>query len=431
MNKDWQNEFFDRLLELAKGNVPKGNWTEEWKDLMEFKRKHLPSSLLRFRPIQNENELELRKSEIEGVLYFSDVRKLNDPFDSSLLLMNSDNLFYNNLVKGRIEDVVNSGYIACFNELPIDSLDTLPMWAHYARDHKGCCMKYDDISLWPPEWQDALFPVNYRDNFQDFLNEFKRDEDSWEYEYNALYKYIMSNKFDCWRYENEWRIILDKNLLKKFSKIPDMNICIHPTNMLTEHGVSLFRYNNYRIKEKLFEIEKILNCTYKEVYDEPIVKIQKKSQQEIDFEQLLTDNEDGDLGIINHTFNDEPEFRGISLRFLEASQIIFGKSNDATYKNNKNKLIAYCRNNTIEVLRNMGILDVIFDENRIKFREIKDMSPKECENGIINILKGESYQEGVKKTLINLVKEQLLSISDAAKKLNVSEIEFKHLMEQQ
>ena len=35
------------------------------------------------------------------------------------------------------------------------------------------------------------------------------------------------------------------------------------------------------------------------------------------------------------------------------------------------------------------------------------------------------------KFLINLVKEQLLSISDAAKKLNVSEIEFRRLMEQQ
>ena len=37
----------------------------------------------------------------------------------------------------------------------------------------------------------------------------------------------------------------------------------------------------------------------------------------------------------------------------------------------------------------------------------------------------------VVKTLIDLVKEHLLSISDAAKKLNVSEIEFKRLMEQQ
>lgn len=431
MNKDWQKEFFERLLELAKGNIPKENWTEEWKDLMEFKRKHLPSSLLRFRPIRNEKELELRKSEIDGVLYFCDVRKQNDPFDSSLLSVESDDPMYASVVKAINKDVKNSGYIVCFNDCDADSHYTLPMWAHYAKDHKGCCMKYDNVTSWQTEWQDALFPVKYRDSFQDFLNEFKRDEDSWGYEYNALYKYIMSNKFDCWSYENEWRIILDKNLLKKFSKTPDKNICIHPTNMPTEHGVSLFRYNDYKIKEKLFEIEKILNRTYGEVYNEPIVKIQEKLHQEMDFEQFLTDNEDGDLGIINHDLNNEPEFRGISLRFLEASQIIFGKSNDDTYKYNKNKLIAYCKNNTNEVIRNMGISHVTFDENRIKLCEIKNMNSTESENGIINILKGESYLEGVKKTLINLVKEQLLSISDAAKKLNVSEIEFKHLMEQQ
>ena len=49
----------------------------------------------------------------------------------------------------------------------------------------------------------------------------------------------------------------------------------------------------------------------------------------------------------------------------------------------------------------------------------------------MNGFKEEAYMDGVVKTLIDLVKEQLLSISDAAKKLNVSEIEFKHLMEQQ
>lgn len=53
------------------------------------------------------------------------------------------------------------------------------------------------------------------------------------------------------------------------------------------------------------------------------------------------------------------------------------------------------------------------------------------EEEIMNGFKEEAYMDVVVKTLIDLVKEHLLSISDAAKKLTVSEIEFKRLMEQQ
>lgn len=64
--------------------------------------------------------------------------------------------------------------------------------------------------------------------------------------------------------------------------------------------------------------------------------------------------------------------------------------------------------------------------------EVKGMILTEY-NGeeVMNGFKEEAYMDGVVKTLIDLVKEQLLSISDAAQKLNVSEIEFKRLMEQQ
>ena len=64
--------------------------------------------------------------------------------------------------------------------------------------------------------------------------------------------------------------------------------------------------------------------------------------------------------------------------------------------------------------------------------EVKGMILTEYnEEEVMNGFKEEAYMDGVVKTLIDLVKEQLLSISDAAKKLNVSEIEFKRLMEQQ
>ena len=462
---NWPSDFHTGLLELAKGgNLNDQEVKEKWDELMDFKRKHLPRCLLRFRPIQNENDLKFRKSEIDGVLYFSDVRKQNDPVDSALLLMNQDDSFLNGLVKSRIDDAVNSGYIVCFNESPINSLRTLPMWAHYAKDHKGCCMKYDNISLWPTEWQDALFPVKYipEDKFLDYLKDFKISNNVWIHGCGLLSKYIMTNKLDTWSYEHEWRIILDKNLLNKFSKIPDKDIRIHPTrDMPNEQGIPLFKYKNRyqeqtwnEIKEHLVKVEKILGRTDGDVYDEPIFKIQEKPIDEKIFETFLRDNGKRDLGIINHKLNNnelnnnEPQFRGISMKCLKPSEIILGKDIDGNFKKT---LIEYCEkkidisqitisdehiisnqelkkvDKTIAEVSDSFVLKQFLLEHKA---EVKGMILTEYnEEEVMNGFKEEAYMDGVIKTLIDLVREQLLSISDAAKKLNVSEIEFKRLME--
>lgn len=417
MNQDWKNEYFKELLLLAKGRNENGTeiqqeeWIIRWNDLMELKRKHLPSSLLRFRPIQDDNDLKIRKSEIDGVLYFCDVRKQNDSFDSSLLAL--DNSVHDSVVRAVIENVKNSGYIVCFNDCTTDNdctadwIATLPMWEFYANGHKGCCMKYDNVSLWPTEWQDALFPVRYT-GFQDFLNEFRIDDfesDSWEYRWYAFYKFVMTNKFFSWSNEKEWRIILDKNLLQKLSKKFDKNIRIYPTDPnFYEQGFSLF-------------------------------KIQEKPYQEICFEQLLAKNEAGELGIINnsnnsnHDQNGEPMFRGISLRCLKPSQIILGKKMINDYRE---KIMKYCRSHQDVAIRNIRLSDITFEYNQIKLRELNNsMCTTAVENETIDILKGGAYLEGVKKTIIILVNKNLLSISDAAKELGICEKDFKLLMEQQ
>ena len=307
--RKWPDDFHKVLLKLAKAQTEKGeetseSWNHNWNKLMEFKRKNIPKTLLRFRPIQDDDDLKLRKSEIDGVLYFCDVRKQNDPFDTSLLSMESDNSDDLERVKRIITDARNSGFIACFNACQVESYHTLPMWAHYAKDHKGCCMRYDNVHSWPIEWQDALFPVNYRDNFQDFLNDFKVWESDkkveWQYEDNALYKYVMTNKLDQWSYENEWRIILDKNLLKRFSKKDDMNIRIYPEK--NEQGIAIFKDNN----DETEIVERFEN-------------------------NLKDDKKNLDINLTSE--NNEPLIKGISMCCLKPSEIIFGKNINNNYRN--------------------------------------------------------------------------------------------------
>ena len=69
--------------------------------------------------------------------------------------------------------------------------------------------------------------------------------------------------------------------------MPDKNIRIHQTKDIpNEQGIPLFRYKNVykngtwnKIKECLVEIEKILNRTNGNTYDEPIFKIQDEDRR--------------------------------------------------------------------------------------------------------------------------------------------------------
>ena len=191
--RNWPDDFYENFLELAKGvNLNDQEQKDKWDELMEFKRKHLPGRLLRFRSIENDNELKFRQSEIDGELCFRDIRTLNDPFDS-LLQSVKDDPSLNKVVKSVNMELRNSGYIVCFNEYREDieetknMVETSQMWDHYAKGYRGCCMVYDPSS-WGAEWQDALFPVYYRKEHQDFINDFKRSkDDDREWSFNSYF----------------------------------------------------------------------------------------------------------------------------------------------------------------------------------------------------------------------------------------------------
>lgn len=88
-----------------------------------------------------------------------------------------------------------------------------PMWAHYGDNHKGICIKYDFKNCCD-FFKEYCFPVWYDnssiiDNFQ--INKYKHVLQT------LSFKPFMKKSKD-WRCEKEWRIILDKTILKKESR---------------------------------------------------------------------------------------------------------------------------------------------------------------------------------------------------------------------
>ena len=139
----------------------------------------------------------------------------------------------------------------------------------------------------------------------------------------------MLNKFDSWSYENEWRVILDKNLIRKLRH--KLDIRVHPYHNI--QGLPLSDHS----------AEKIMVDSFKSMLDT-------------------------DGTIINYTRKeDEPEFKGVSLNFRKPSQIIFGRNINDDYKN---KLIDYCRNHPGKDIRDMKLLDITSKDNRIELSDV-------------------------------------------------------------
>lgn len=85
----------------------------------------------------------------------------------------------------------------------------MPMWAHYASNHKGMCVEYDFSQLDAEEtFSKKLFPVGYEENRYNITNliklSFQKEPDMRVY----LLYFLMQLKHKSWGYEKEWRILL-------------------------------------------------------------------------------------------------------------------------------------------------------------------------------------------------------------------------------
>ena len=249
---DWKDDFLQLYLTANSENIKKA---------IAIKQKHFPSQLYRYRPVFDVNYLE---NEFDGNIFLPYIGDLNDPFDTCSLLNGDklgdnfepdyfrrdlenqigyrlpDNLFETsdwydkvtdfllqaqnaspeerqealtvskneekNLLK-RINDAFNEKAwgllrVACFSE----ELKNLPMWNHYANEHKGICFEYEtgEIKDW---WLSSrIFPVCYVKKLPTatcFFDEHRKDG------FIGMFDYFAIHKLKDWEYEKEWRLVIN------------------------------------------------------------------------------------------------------------------------------------------------------------------------------------------------------------------------------
>ena len=171
----------------------------------------LPKSLYKYYPLTEHSLDALEK----GYFYLNNPKDFNDPFDCNynLITENQRDLKDWEYVP-LLNDVVNKG-ISCFSG---DGMNPL-MWAHYTNSYNGFVIKINpnfEFSTSPHFISAKLLNVIY----SNYPNSVPQSA-PFANQYQLIIKLI------DWQYENEWRLIVDKNH-------PDFNKLYYDTDSIEE-----------------------------------------------------------------------------------------------------------------------------------------------------------------------------------------------------
>lgn len=140
------------------------NKNEVFKTIYKITRLHLPDVLFKYVSLTDDNVLN--ESKLDTVknqkIYMSDVKNLNDPFDSKAYFYRPDKLKkYERLARhdGKlIDDFTSFVKVA---SLTANNVSSMPMWAHYSNNHRGFCLSYDIKDKRNIQLSGCTFPVQY------------------------------------------------------------------------------------------------------------------------------------------------------------------------------------------------------------------------------------------------------------------------------
>ena len=206
----------------------------------EYKNSCIPGKLFKYVSLYNDpDEDDKRLASLKrGELYLGSLDEYNDPFEGTFLFIDENKLKHKGWKEGMVSDIYRSlmdGRRIC--SLTGTSEQNMPMWAHYANNHKGFCAEYS----FADEQKDYIFPVSYEGKRQEatsLLANLINDEvrvalmnqgatasekldqlRSESARTNALIFLSIAAKDESWSHEKEYRII-DPFNHNSFSAIP-------------------------------------------------------------------------------------------------------------------------------------------------------------------------------------------------------------------
>jgi len=200
------------------------NKNEIFNIIYKVTRLHVPDTLFKYYSLTDNIILNEQKIDTlrQAKIFMSDIEFLNDPFDTKAFFYRPEELKkYKRLEEndGKLIDDFSS--FIKVSALTSNNVNSMPMWAHYANNHKGFCVSYDMKAN--NELLSCTFPVQYTDQRIDITSIMNQQAHKIiqmieNQSTNAINKMLMGDltlvyvtllfcniKHLSWSYENEFR----------------------------------------------------------------------------------------------------------------------------------------------------------------------------------------------------------------------------------
>lgn len=190
--------------------------------VLAVKTEQIPRYVYKYRSL-NENTEKIFSNK---QLWFSKPNDFNDPFDCQIVVQAENSVddianflrknaptmpskkvkmysrhWSKNLAQWReivnktIQEHINNTGICCF----AGSDDNILMWSHYGDSHKGICIKFDLLA--DPDFFAIPLKVKYNTEYPKY--DHIKDNSN-------LVKHLIMTKSECWKYEEELRVLKQK-----------------------------------------------------------------------------------------------------------------------------------------------------------------------------------------------------------------------------
>jgi hypothetical protein len=190
-------------------------------------------------------------------LKVSDINTLNDPYEFTGYVADADHL------KNPFKKMISDNYrIICFSQ----SCESPLMWAHYADNHKGVCLKFE-------VHEDDCSDITYPESMGEFVED-KLKNRSLAFKLAVLcncgiteeeFFKILTTKFSEWSYEKETRIFIPLNDIEKLDngleyrnfdeRIQLKQVILGINNQTNRAKLQDFLERNYQEKVDLYNAE--------------------------------------------------------------------------------------------------------------------------------------------------------------------------------
>ena len=200
---------------------------QEFEKADQYRRNNIPKKMYKFVSLNDVqkcsnkceyDDLNSKKinSILNGKFWVSTYDNLNDPFELKSIFIEQEKIEEQGCPMDLVEmllEIVRKCLIGCFTT---SVANNLPMWAHYANNHKGICIEYKVLS------PDFFYPVIYEERrigcsnivmnfinlaYKDMIGIILEDEKKKLELYGEIIRKNCIIKHKSWEYEDEYRYI--------------------------------------------------------------------------------------------------------------------------------------------------------------------------------------------------------------------------------